>query len=1192
MNFSNIFSDPPKEYSATAFWFWYGTLEKDKLEEQITEMVDKGIYGAFMHARAYLKTPYLEQEWWDAVKICVDKSKELGLSAWLYDEYAWPSGTAGSTFEYGYQSPSRILNGKSENMAKGLVFKRIVIASSEALYEEIEEDTNLKLLGIYYKVDNNDDIKYMMFSTVEEVDRTILMEAIDNRREIVLCYMQTFPKAVDYLNKKTIKEFINATHERYKEHFNTEFGGVIPGIFFDEIYMASSEYAWTEELPDVFNRQWGYNIMEKLPLLLEDNTAGKSLRLDYYRVVASMYEEAFFKQIANWCKTNNLMLTGHTEEELANHPRRQGDYFRTMRHLQIPGADCHDYRYSMPRKISIQEPKYSVSVARAYGQKRALSEALGGAGWGCSLQEYRRGIHTLAAMGINLFCLHGFYYECDHQGSQADWPASFFYQNPYWKYFKIFSDEIRRISLVNSIGEPVVENVLFYPIADLQSNMVGGKLHDANRALEASFHRVLYNMVNNQADIDFIDEDTILASDIEGGFLLSGGRRIRNIFINEDAMMSEALKDKLHSFESKGGHILYYQWKENSSYIDPDDIYHKYLEMQRPDIKIIGGDSDEIYTNHRIVDNTHLYFVTNSDDRPKKLEIAFRCTGRVSKWYPESGASEFIDSVEDGEYTIISLSLKEDEAVYIMFEPTKETNLKPDDIETKLPRIKEDRKSKYQGYQTVTGRWNILPLETIYDHKWNIDAKESRLSIPIALFSSDLHRDSFPIRICNTPWESGACSRHLSLWNASWITRRHHWGDGMMQKDLYFRKKVALLTEPERASLCIAAVNEFSLYVNGTEVIKTVSNCEPIIVEIGDFLKRGDNLIAIHVHNENPFMGFNIAEAETLPKDRMISLLVEGSILCEGGQFQLISDSSWIVTAKEMVNWMLPDMDYDQEALDHDASKYIPPAKEDEWLYAWERGKLPLHPWGDLPLFGKMPEYGFTVYYSITLPCGTVRIMKPEVEGDATYTLDGVEISWEEEMDGKEATSLSYYNLIPHNNIRTLQIHVKVSDGSQGLKTPVDILVKPFAGGYGEWSKIGLPWFSGRVLYKNCFYITSDFKNQKVGSLEEIEQYRYVISLGGVCQNAEVWINGSLAGVRVWEPYQLDITEYVKAGENEVAIIVANSAAVERQYMLVDEGMAVAWNRYWNEDNIYRESEDLISGLMGPVRIYRYLQTV
>ena len=55
------FKNPPRECSLLPFWVWNDTLEKDKLKWQIDQMVEKGVYGGFIHARIGLnmgKTPY------------------------------------------------------------------------------------------------------------------------------------------------------------------------------------------------------------------------------------------------------------------------------------------------------------------------------------------------------------------------------------------------------------------------------------------------------------------------------------------------------------------------------------------------------------------------------------------------------------------------------------------------------------------------------------------------------------------------------------------------------------------------------------------------------------------------------------------------------------------------------------------------------------------------------------------------------------------------------------------------------------------------------------------------------------------------------------------------------------------------------------------------------------------------------
>ena len=506
------FEMPERKYSAIAFWFWNGELDPDFLAWQIDEMVDKGVYGGFMHARAYLKTPYLEEDWWRAVDKCVARGREKGFDTWIYDEYAWPSGTAGSTFQFGYQKPSRVLAEGECNMAKGLYVR------TYSAGESIEEEN-------------------------------LLAKFPTNNGGTLAFYRRVYPNSVDYLNKDTIRAFINYTHEEYKKRYKSDFGTVIPGVFFDEIYMIGYPLPWTDSLPEEFFARCGYDLMKELPHLLEgEDEHAKQVRKDYYRVISELYEEAFFKQISDWCSENDLMLTGHTEEYLQAHPRRQGNFFNTMRHLQIPGADNHDYRYRFPRKITFCEPKYSVSVARAYNHERCMSEAMGGAGWGCSLQEFKRGINTMGAMGINMFTLHGFYNECEHQGSQVDWPTSFFYQNPYWKYFKTFGDYISRVSYMNTIGKPVVDIALYYPIDELYEDTVYGEANERGKLMCQAFDKALNSLLCRQMDTDMIDYESLVRAEIREGNIQVGQQSFTALICPANFKADEVLAEKLRNF--------------------------------------------------------------------------------------------------------------------------------------------------------------------------------------------------------------------------------------------------------------------------------------------------------------------------------------------------------------------------------------------------------------------------------------------------------------------------------------------------------------------------------------------------------------------------------------------------------------------------------------------------------------------
>ena len=90
-----LFKQPTSEYRGTPFWAWNGKLSKETLSEQIDMLNKMGMGGFHMHVRTGMDTPYLNEEFMEYIRHCVDKAKNDEMLAWLYDEDRWPSGTAG-----------------------------------------------------------------------------------------------------------------------------------------------------------------------------------------------------------------------------------------------------------------------------------------------------------------------------------------------------------------------------------------------------------------------------------------------------------------------------------------------------------------------------------------------------------------------------------------------------------------------------------------------------------------------------------------------------------------------------------------------------------------------------------------------------------------------------------------------------------------------------------------------------------------------------------------------------------------------------------------------------------------------------------------------------------------------------------------------------------------------------------------
>lgn len=77
----------------------------------------------------------------------------------------------------------------------------------------------------------------------------------------------------------------------------------------------------------------------------------------------------------------------------------------------------------------------------------------------------------------------------------------------------------------------------------------------------------------------------------------------------------------------------------------------------------------------------------------------------------------------------------------------------------------------------------------------------------------------------------------------------------------------------------------------------------------------------------------------------------------------------------------------------------------------------------------------------------------------------------------------------------------------------------------------GFSQFSGTFLYEGKFdYLESGLKAEK-----------YMLCLPSVGDCAQVWLNGSYAGMLIGNPYEVDITPFIRRGENQLRIEVANT---------------------------------------------------
>jgi len=167
-----------------------------------------------------------------------------------------------------------------------------------------------------------------------------------------------------------------------------------------------------------------------------------------------------------------------------------------------------------------------------------------------------------------------------------------------------------------------------------------------------------------------------------------------------------------------------------------------------------------------------------------------------------------------------------------------------------------------------------------------------------------------------------------------------------------------------------------------------------------------------------------------------------------------------------------------------------------------------------------------------------------------------------------------------------------VTFGDTGLRTKMDRLA--------SWSDDeATRYFSGLATYRKSFDLPPDPLPQGTRFLLDFgqgtrqplpsppgEDNMWAYLDAPVRDAAEVYVNGSLAGV-VWHPpYRIDVTAQLRAGSNEVRIVVGNTAI---------NGLAghplpdyrLLWDRYGKlfEPQGMQDLHPLPSGILGPVTL-------
>ncbi len=555
---NQLFKNPTSEYRGSPFWAWNCELDREELLWQIEQLKTMGFGGFHMHSRSGMATPYLSKDFFGLIKSCVDKAKKEDMYAYLYDEDRWPSGMAGGLVTKDKRYAQRYLRLSVNYDSETVSFEQAKTTGQAYFVCAFDVSLNEKGELIDYKVvfDANEIYKNNTVRWYATVYSSAPLGIYNNQ------------SYVDTLSKEAVDKFIEITHEAYKREIGDEFGKCVPSIFTDEpqfVQKGTLSYAeslddvrlpWTFDFDTKFKEQYGYSIVEKLPELIWELPEGKIsvARYNYHDYVTERFTQAFTDNCGNWCKKNNISLTGHmlAEDSLREQTQHIGEAMRAYRNFEIPGIDV------LCDKREFTTAKQAQSAVRQFGCEGMASELYGVTNWDFDFRGYKFQGDWLAALGVTLRIPHLSWVSMKGN-AKRDYPASFNYQTSWYKEYKYVENHYARLNTALTRGNPIVNVAVIHPIETYwlhwgpQENTA-----DIREMQDKQFRETAEWLLSGMIDFDYICES--LLPDQVGMIsdkLQVGKMSYSAIVVSGCETLRSTTVDILEKYHNSGGNIIF-----------------------------------------------------------------------------------------------------------------------------------------------------------------------------------------------------------------------------------------------------------------------------------------------------------------------------------------------------------------------------------------------------------------------------------------------------------------------------------------------------------------------------------------------------------------------------------------------------------------------------------------------------------
>jgi hypothetical protein len=1273
------FKNPPKEYDLIPMWSWNGEIDAKEAKRQIDEMLAQGIKRAIVYPYPNSRIRFLSEDWWKLWGEILAYSREKGFQLGVNAENEHPDGGAN---DHWLDPPdqSLVLQGHPEYHMKRLAYvEHEFVGPGPVRFNGLPDPVIAVAARI--KGPNAIDGESLTDLSGGISGSSFSGQLSEGNWRIMFFYLENTIGAacglrIDPLNPAAVARFLDLTLGEYYRRFKEYFGTTFNFVLFDNEGDYGNHIAWTPALFDVFRAEKGYDLRKYLPLLAyEGGKQTPKVRIDYLRVISDLYAKNYWGQWARWCEQHGLQMTAQGwSESLQYDAAYGGDYMEIMRPLTMPGVEALGNRGRSPREFVENQ-----SMAD-YERKRYWCEGplvLGVPNY-ISPQKQRYATNMMGIWGIDLVSPQ-FYLD----KNAVTYPPEVFLSQPFWKFFRQYTDYVRRISYMNGGGRHVVDLLLYRPIDTTFAysaplfNSVGmarapldygcasdgdataappsstSKVFDSGNEggpfgindkypcmiwrsnFAATVERVYFDLMElltgYQRAYDVVDDYYLERMKLDHGALNIADLSFRGIVLPPMRVISRKALARIRQFFDEGGLVVAYGtlpsasseegWEDPAIARDIKAIFGvepgstKEAENQnaqggkaffvvgnvqrvldplnrnlRADLEVDQGSRERLVYLHRVKDQQDLYWIVNDTDHPRHTVVSLAARGKPELWDPATGERREVAYWTQQGRTVIPLDFHTWDATYLVFDPKegKASN----------PRVSRTNLLDYTVEQSRSGSVEVKGRVPASAEKIYVEGEQAGKGFRVEQANS---KRVEPQVLSSEGWRFRLEDKQVEVKYAreKLVPRGEGLAEGFSQPDYSDQTWDSASLSPEKETIRDwSVIGPFS-DPNYGEGYNTVYPPEQKIDL--DAIYTDANRAEVgwrSYHSIRPVI--NLSKALGLiPGERAVGYAATWIYAAQD------EEVTSVITGKNVKLWINDELIFAmysnppgfelRDAFGHKCKVHLKAGWNQVlvkvvsadvgpalvfYLRLTDASGSPAHglvaAWrpSDEEVSRKEQEAkrrdeDLERWYRVDVPAGTTALLLPHRPALQAAYLNGKKITLGEgriqfpELDFRERPTL----VLQMAGADELNDFLRFESGETQYHL-------------GSWTRTGLTYYAGTATYERDFELAPDFRGDQI-----------LLDCGEVGVAVEIFLNGQKVGTRLWKPYSVDVTKFIKPGRNHLQIMVTNES---------DAAM-----RATPDFKSYQETQDLvdvflgygtvpymdaidINGLIGPVRLVPY----